>query len=83
MVYDSGSVSEKSIFSPCGTCHARVLEGVAKSQSALKAVVIKLKPDTVALDLDPFLHYGVVQPIEQTVGTKKKQSNRFFSRMAV
>ena len=39
------------------------LEGVAKSQSPIKAVVFKSQqpcPDTVSLDLDPLLHAGVV-----------------------
>jgi len=43
--------------------HARVLEGVAKSQSPLKAVVFKTQqscPDTVSLHLDPLQHSGVV-----------------------
>jgi len=42
--------------------HARVLEGVAKSQSPLKAVVFKSQqpcPDTVSLHLDPLQHSGV------------------------
>ena len=43
---------------PFETSHARVLEGVAESQSPLKAVVFKNQqpcPSTVALDLDPSL----------------------------
>ena len=43
--------------------HARVLEGVAKRQSPLKAVIAKSQqpcPDTVSLHLDPLLHSGVV-----------------------
>ena len=44
--------------------HARVLEGVTKSQYPLKAVVFKSEqpcPVTVSLDLDPLLHSGVEQ----------------------
>jgi len=44
--------------------HARVLEGVTKSQYPLKAVVFKSEqpcPDTVSLDLGPLLHSGVEQ----------------------
>ena len=52
--------------------HARVLEGVAKSQSPLKAVVFKSQqpcPDTVSLDLDPppALRRGVVSPVQCAV----------------
>ena len=45
-----------------GRHHVRVLEGVANSQSPLKAVVFKsqqLCSDTVSLDLGPLLHSGV------------------------
>jgi len=51
-----------------GCVHARVLEGVVKSQSPLKEVVLKSQqpcPDTVSLDLEPLLHSGVRhQPAE-------------------
>ena len=46
------------------TCHARVLEEVAKSKSPLKVVVFKSQqpcPDTVSLDLNLLLHSGVVR----------------------
>ena len=45
---------------PAPAFHARVLEGVAKSQSPLKRQ--EPCPDTVSLDLDPLLHSGVVAP---------------------
>ena len=44
-------------------CHARVLEGVVKRLSPLKAVVFDIQqpcPDTVSLDLDSLVHSGVV-----------------------
>ena len=47
--------------------HARVLEGVAESQSPTEALVFKSQqccPDTVSLDLDPLLHSGVVRFLE-------------------
>ena len=54
---------------PSQVCsHARASEGVAKSQSFLKAVVFKSEYRVFSLDLDPLLHSGVGRP-QQRVST--------------
>ena len=63
LAISSGLAGEVHVAVNCQRLHARVLNGVVKSQSPLKAVVFKsqqLCPDTVSLDLDPLLHSGVV-----------------------